>query len=422
MRYSAWKKGGSLTEFLKVTTSDQFMACLRRFPRLAPAKIPLDGVLHRIAATDLVALEDLPPADRSTVDGYAVRAEDTFGACDSIPALFEIIGMVDMGAKSDLVIHRGQAAQIPTGGYLPEGADAVVMVEYCNPAGAHNVEVTRPVSTRANVLQKGEDAKCGETLIKAGRLLRPCEIGLLAASGISEILACPSPRVAVISTGDEIIPIEQKPLPGQIRDANAHSIAALIRDAGATPIPFDIVPDDAAALRHALEIALADADIVVLSGGSSVGARDLMVDVAGGLPDAEVLAHGISIRPGKPTLLVSCKGKALLGLPGHPVSALIVAQIFLSPFLRYLQGAELVKGPAGKRVTAVLSTSIHAAIGVEEYIRVRLEGAPDAGWRAFPVFGKSGMLSTLVNADGVMVIPMNCEGVAKGESVEVIQI
>jgi molybdopterin molybdotransferase len=411
-----------LAEFLRVITSDQFRECLGRFPRLTPEKAPLDGTLHRILAADIASPEDLPVASRSTVDGYAVRAEDTFGASDSIPALLDLIGAVDMGSIPDLVVNRGQAVQIPTGGFLPQGADAVVMVEYSNAAGAHGIEITRPVTAKTNVIERGEDAKSGEILVATGRVLRPCDIGLLAALGITEIFAYPVPRVAVISTGDEIIPMECAPLPGQIRDANAHSIAALIRSVGAKPILFEIIPDNAAMLRHAVNNALRDSDIVVLSGGSSVGTRDLMVEVAAGLPDAEVLAHGISIRPGKPTLLVGQRGKAIFGLPGHPVSALLVAQIFLVPFLRYLQGAELIKGPAGHRVKAVSAASIHSTVGLEEYIRVRLEETPEGSRCAHPIFGKSGMLSTLVKADGLVIIPMNREGVARGESVEVIQI
>lgn len=411
-----------MTEFLKVINSDQFIGCLERFPRLEPVKTALDLVLNRVLAEDIIAPENLPIGPRSTVDGYAVRAADTFGASDSGPALLEIAGAVDMGCIPDLVLRGGQAAHISTGGFLPRGADAVVMVEYTTPAGAGSVEITRPVTERTNVLDKAEDAAAGEMLISSGRVFRPYEIGLLAALGITEVLTYPLPRVAVISTGDEVISIEQQPLPGQIRDANAHSVAALVRSAGGVGNMFPVIPDDAAQLRSALESALADSDVVALSGGSSVGTRDLMVEVAAGLPGAEMLAHGISIRPGKPTLLVKTGGKAIFGLPGHPVSALIVAQVFLAPFLRYLQGAGLVKGPAGRRLNAVLATSIHSPSGLEEYVRVRLEKTSGGDWSAHPVFGKSGMLSTLVKADGVVIVPLHQEGIARGQVVEVVLI
>jgi molybdopterin molybdotransferase len=356
------------------------------------------------------------------VDGYAVRAEDTFGASDSIPAFLDVVGAVPMGVLPDFSIHSGQAAQMPTGGFLPEGANAVVMVEYTNMAGSGSIEVTRPVTAKANVLDKGEDARASEILLRAGKSLRPQEIGFLAALGITGVSVYRQPRVAIISSGDEVIPIECKPRQGQIRDANGHSLSALFRAAGAEPVLFDIVPDDAQRLSGPLESALADADAVAISGGSSVGTRDLMVDAVGALPGVEILAHGLAIRPGKPTLLADWKGKAIFGLPGHPVSALVVAQVFLAPFLRYLQGGRLEKGPSGQHKNAVLATSIPSTIGLEEYVRVRLEETVEGQPLAHPVFGKSGMLSTMVKAEGMIVIPMNVEGLSRGETVQVAGI
>ena len=411
-----------MPEFLHVITAGQLLERLGRFARLSSESVPLDGSLHRILAEDVVAPEDLPEGARSTVDGYAVRAEDTFGASDSIPALLEVVAAVAMGTMPDFVISIGQAAQIPTGGFLPQGTDAVVMVEYTNPVSVNSIEVTRPVTVRTNVLERGEDTRCGKPLVLAGQALRPQEVGLLAALGITEVRVSRQPRVAVISSGDEVVPIDRKPKAGQIRDANAHAISALVRASGAEPISFDIVPDDAGKLREALENGLAQADIVAFSGGSSVGARDLMIDVVASLPGVEVLAHGVAIRPGKPTLLASQKGKAIFGLPGHPVSALIVAQAFLAPFLKYLQGGSLEKGPLGPRIGAVLATSISSTIGLEEFVRVRLENTIDGGYSAHPIFGKSGMLSTMVEANGIVVIPMHAEGLAKGEIVEAIRL
>lgn len=411
-----------MPEFLKVITSDQFVRLLGRFARLPSEPVSLDASLNRILSGDVVALEDLPPRARSTVDGYAVRAEDTFGASDSIPALLEVVAAIEMGTVPGVVLRARQAAQIPTGGFLPQGADAVVMVEQTNPAGGNSIEVTRPLTAKTNILEKGEDMKAGDPVALAGSVLRPQEIGLLAALGVSEVGVYRQPRAAVISTGDEVVPVANTPGPGQIRDANAHSIGALVRAAGAEPLFLGIVPDEARMLREVLEHGLELADVVVLSGGSSIGARDLMVEVVASLPEAQVLAHGVAIRPGKPTLLAGQKGKAIFGLPGHPVSALIVAQLFLLPFLKYLQGGRLDKGPAGARVKAELTTSIHSTIGLEEFIRVRLEGSPDGKYIAHPIFGKSGMLSTLVKANGLVVVPMNAEGFARGELVEVIRL
>lgn len=409
-----------MAEFLRLITPDEFVQRLARFDRLPAETISLDASLNRILAEDAVASEDLPERARSTVDGFAVRAGDTFGASDSIPALLELAGAVEMGTIPDFAVRTGEVAQIPTGGFLPPGTDAVVMVEYTNPAGGNSIEITRPVTLHANVLEKGEDVKSGDPIIPAGRVLRPQELGLLAALGITEVRTGRRPQVAVISTGDEVVPIEQKPRPGQIRDANLHSVSALVRVLGGEPAAFEIVSDDAGRLRRALEEGLSRSDVVALSGGSSVGTRDLMVDVVEGLPGAEVLVHGVAVRPGKPTLLARHDGKAIFGLPGHPVSALIVAQVFLAPFLRYLQGGALTKGPLGLSTKATLATSIHSTIGLEEFVRIRLEVEAD-GFVAHPVFGKSGMLSSLVKADGLVVVPMQAEGLARGAVVDVIR-
>jgi molybdopterin molybdotransferase len=407
-----------VTEFFNVITPDQFVELLNRFPRLSPERIRLDAALSRYLAEDVVAFEDLPEQARSTVDGYAVCAEDTFGASDTIPALLDVIDSVQMGTIPEFTLATGQAAPIPTGGFLPHGADAVVMVEYTNPAGKGSVEITRPVTLLTNVLNKGEDARSGDTLRPKGTRLRFQDIGFCAAAGFPQVQVYRKPKVAILSTGDEVVPIDRKPGPGQIRDANGHALAALVREAGAEPILFDIIPDNAAKLQEALETALSQCDVTAISGGSSVGARDLMKDAVGNLEGSEILAHGISIRPGKPTLLARREGKAVFGLPGHPVSALIVAQVFLVPFLEYLQGAELRKGPAAHCIDATLNSAIHSVIGLEEYVRARIEEKNDGSYEAYPVYGKSGMLSTMVKANGILVIPMSVEGFSKGETVK----
>jgi molybdopterin molybdotransferase len=411
-----------MAEFFHVISADEFAHKLGCFDRLASERIPLDASLHRLLFEEVSAVENLPEGARSTVDGFAVQAEDTFGASDSIPALLNLVAAIPMGVMPDFTLNPGEAAPIPTGGFLPRGADAVVMVEYTNPAGTDAIEISRPVTLRTNVLEKGEDAKAGEALLAQGQTMRPQEIGFLAALGITEVNVYRQPRVAVISSGDEVIPMELNPILGQIRDANSHSISALIRGCGAEPIGFDIVPDDAGRMEKVLREAMSQADVVTISGGSSVGTRDLMVEVVSSLPDVEVIAHGVAIRPGKPTLLASRKGKAVFGLPGHPVSALVVAQVFLAPFLQYLRGGKMQKGPLGYRTNAVLNTSIHSTIGLEEYVRVRLEEARNDTVAASPVFGKSGMLSTLVKADGIITIPMNAEGFSRGETVAVTRL
>jgi molybdopterin molybdotransferase len=407
-----------MPEFFKVVTPAQVFETLSGFNRLAVETVLLDDALHRVCGADIVSPEDLPPLPRSTMDGYAVRAADTFGASDAIPALLDVAGAIAMGKIPGIAVGPGRAAAIPTGGFLPQGADAVVMVEYTNPAGEGAIEISRPVTAGENVLDKAEDAALGEIVIPAGKRMLPQEIGLLAGLGITRLAVHRRPRVAVISTGDEIVPIAEIPAAGRIRDINTHAIAALVRAAGGEAEMFDPVPDDPALLRAALDSALARADVAILSGGSSVGERDHMLQVVSSLPGAIVHAHGIAISPGKPTLIASVGGKPVFGLPGHPVSALVVAQVFLAPFLLYLQGHELKRTPAGMRVRAVLTSSVHSAQGREEYVRIKLEerqGLPGAR----PVFGKSGMLSTLVKADGFIVVPIHAEGLPSGEMVDV---
>jgi len=409
-----------MTEFLEVVSSNELRRRLDGFCRMSSEVIWIDDAVGRYLAEDVLSPEDLPEHPRSTVDGFAVKANDTFGASESLPALLRLTGSVEMGKQPDATVQAGSAIEIPTGGYLPEGADAVVMVEYTDRLDSTHIEVSRPVTLRANVLDQGEDIRKGAPLLPSGRRIRPQEVGLLAAVGITKVRVFRRARVAVISTGDEIVEVERKPGPGQIRDANGHSVAALVRACGAEPTCLPIAPDDESALRHTIENALEHYDIVVLSGGSSVGMRDLVVDVLSRLTNIEILAHGVAIRPGKPALFARCNGKAIVDLPGHPVSALIVAQVFLAPLLHYLQGAAFESGPMGQRVAGRLSTSMHSTIGLEEYVRVRLVRNADGECEVHPVFGKSSMLSTMARADGLLVVPPETEGLSAGQTVEVV--
>jgi len=407
-----------LPEFFKVASAQQIFDSLAGFARLTLEQIDLEHALGRVLGRDIISREELPPRARSTMDGYAVRAEDTFGASDAVPALLKVAGSVAMGSLPDMPVAPGQAAEIPTGGFLPEGADAVVMVEYTNPLGHGEIEVTRPVTRADNILERAGDVALGETVLSAGTRLRPQDVGMPAGLGITEITVFKKPRVAIISTGDEIIPVTETPSPGQIRDINSYALRALVESVGAVPIACGIVRDEPYLLKSALANALEAADVVVVSGGSSVGERDHIVEVVNSFPEVEIYAHGIAISPGKPTLLAEVQGKPVFGLPGHPVSAVIVAQVFLLPFLKYLEGEELKKEPTGQRISAVLATSVHSPHGREEYTRVKLERERD-GLVARPVFGKSGMMSTLVKADGFFVIPIHAEGVAAGEVIDV---
>lgn len=407
------------TEFLHVKTPAQLRAALEGIPRPATRRLPLDDCLGCVLMQDVVAGEDLPDGDRSTMDGFAVRAQDTFGASASLPLPLELVGAVCMGQRSELTLQQGQAVQIPTGGYLPRGADAVVMVEQTNVAATSLVEVFRPVTQWENVLRRAEDIALGQTVVTAGRRLLPWDLGLLAALGFTHLEVGAAVRAVVFSTGDEVVDIDKQPGPGQIRDANAHAIAALLSQAGCQVELMGIVPDQVQPLRQAIEKGLCDADLVVLSGGSSVGDRDLMPAVVASLDGAEILLHGVAMRPGKPTLLARVGDKTVFGLPGHPVSAIVVAHVFLVPFVHYLSGEKLREGPLGRGVEAELVTSIHSARGRQEFVRVQISQS-ETGLLATPLFGKSAMLSSLVRAHGFVVVPMESEGIARGDRVRVV--
>jgi molybdopterin molybdotransferase len=405
-------------EFLRVITPDEAISQLQRLSRLPAERMPLDAAVGRIASSDVVSPEALPDGHRATMDGYAVRAADTFGASDLLPALLRVVGAVEMGALPEFRIGPGEAAAIPTGGYLPEGADAVVMIEETTPADAAGVEIHKPVTVGESVLRRGDDIAAGSMILPAGTMLRPSHAALLAALGICEVAVFRRPRVAIVSTGNEVVPLDAQPKAGQIRDANAHGVAALAAEAGGIPSPCGIVADDFAALRAAIEHRLGETEVIALSGGSSVGQRDLVVEVAASIPGVTIIAHGLAIAPGKPTLLARFDGTLLIGLPGQPASALIVAAVILQPFVRYLAGGVMQKGPVGRRVRARLAASIPSVHGREDYVRVRLDATSDPP-AATPLFGRSSMLSTLAQADGLVMVPIHTEGLSRGETVDV---
>ncbi|MCL6621907.1 MAG: molybdopterin molybdotransferase MoeA [Syntrophobacterales bacterium] len=404
-------------EFFRLKTRDEVLALYVRFAPTAAETVPLAEAWGRVLARDLAAPESLPAFPRAGMDGYAVRAQDTFGASPGLPQYLELVGEVAMGEAPTLEVGPGQAARLPTGGMLPAGADAVLMVEYAAELPDGTVEVRRPVAPGENVVQPGEDVRAGEVLLAAGRRLRPQDLGLLAALGVTEVPVHRRPRVAVLSSGNEIVPLEAHPRPGQVRDANAYLTLAQVEEAGGVATYSGIVPDDAAALRTALGAALPGADLVILSGGSSVGARDLSLGAIAALPEAEVLVHGVAIRPGKPTILAVVEGKPLLGLPGHPASAAIVMQVLGRPLVARLGGVR--ESPSkGGRVLARLSRNLAGATGREDFVRVRLRPEGDTLW-ADPLLGASALLSPLVKSDGLVTIPLGQEGIFQGELVEV---
>jgi molybdopterin molybdotransferase len=382
---------------------------------LAVEEIPLTAAVGRVLAGPVWALEDVPPYARSTVDGYAVRAEDTFGATEALPALFDLVEDIHMGAVPQKRLAPGQASRIATGGMLPPGADAVVMVEYTEELDATSFAVLRPVAPGENVIRAGEDVAAGEELLPANSRLRPADIGALAALGITEVPVWRRPRVAVLSTGDEIVPPAEKPALGQIRDSNSYSLGAAVQEAGGEAIYLGLARDEYRAVLEGVRRGLGEADVVVLSGGSSVGVRDVAAKVLTDLGPPGVLVHGVALRPGKPVLIALCQGKPVFGLPGHPVSALVTFDLFVRPAIHRLLGLRERPQPS---VRARLTRNLASATGREDHVRVRLVETAE-GLVAEPVLGKSGLLSTLVRADGSIVIPPAREGLKAGEEVEV---
>jgi molybdopterin molybdotransferase len=320
-----------------------------------------------------------------------------------------------MGAAPAMEILPGQCALIHTGGMLPPGADAVVMLEYTQPAGAE-VEVLRAVANGENILRVGEDVAQGQVVIQRGRLLRPAEIGGLMALGITRLLVADVVRVGILSSGDEVIPAEQQPAPGQVRDINAHSLGALVTRAGGQVIQYGILPDDFSALQAAAQTALQACDVVLITAGSSASTRDMTAQVIDSLGKPGVLTHGINTRPGKPTILGVCEGKAVIGLPGNPVSALVNGYLFVLPVLEHLQG--IPGGAPRASVQATLTVNLPSQAGREDWQPVRL--LPSAqGWLAEPIFGKSNLIFNLVAADGLLAIAPDATGLNAGQVVDV---
>jgi molybdopterin molybdotransferase len=477
------------------TAPDAWRKFSAALPSAAPGhreRIAVIDALGRVLAVGLTAPHDLPSFPRSTVDGYAVAAQDTHGASDSLPAYLKVVGEVFMGQAAAVALDEGQCAIVHTGGMIPADADAVVMVEHTQRVGGsegqkvrtsdqsttppphqsttlpiyqstnlpphqsttlpiyqstnlppYSIEVYRPVAVGQNVIQVGEDVRQGEAVLPAGHVMRAQDIGGLLALGIVEIDVAARPRVAILSQGDEVVPPEQEPGPGQVRDINSHTLAALARQAGAEALTFPIVPDRLEALQAAAAAALAEADLLVMSAGSSVSVRDMTAQVIAGLGQPGILVHGVSVKPGKPTILAVCDGKPVFGLPGNPVSAMVIFDLFVAPAIRHLLGA----GEARKtRVPARLARNIASAAGREDIVQVRLEtrpgsvgdrpeqrgsvgdrpeqrgsvgDRPEQGLWAVPVLGKSNLIYTLIRSEGIVRVPLDSNGIAQGEWVTV---
>ena len=375
--------------------------------------VALDDACGRVPAADVRAPGALPGFDRSSVDGYAVRAADTFGASESIPAYLRMVGAVRMGAVASEEVGPGTAVAIPTGGMLPASADAVVMIEHTAEATSDTVEVVRPVAPGENVVRFDEDVAPGAAIAPRGRPLRAQDVALLAAAGVIKVEVHAAPRVTILATGDEVVPPDTRALPpGQVRDALSVSVGALVREAGGEPSSSAIVPDEAGTLREALTAGVAASDVVVICAGSSVGMRDQTAGAVASLPNAETWCHGLAIKPGKPTLLAHTDGVPIIGLPGNPRSALVVFRLIGMPVVRRAGGWTVE--PAVGSVRARLSRDLPSAAGRLDVVQVRL--SDDA---AEPIFGSSALLSVLTAADGYVIVPEDANGLSAGAPVDV---
>lgn len=378
-------------------------------------RLAVVDALGRVTARAVISPEPLPSFPRSSVDGYAVRAADTFGASESLPAYLTVKGELPMGKAPAFDLQPGEAALIHTGGMLPPGSNAVVMLEYTQPSRENEIEVLRAVAEGENVLKPGEDVQQGEEIIPFGVRLRPAEIGGLMALGILEIEVWQKPQVGILSTGDEVVPPEAAVQPGQVRDINSYSLSALVEQAGGIAKRYGIFPDQADALEAGLREALDECDAVIITAGSSASTRDLTAEVINRMGKPGVLVHGLNIRPGKPTILAVCDGKPVIGLPGNPVSALVIAHLFVQPALNRLCGVSEWIRPS---VRARLTVNLPSQAGREDYYPARLT-QKEGQWLAEPIFYKSNLIFSLSWADGLIHIPENATGLASGEETEV---
>jgi molybdopterin molybdotransferase len=400
-----------MSRFLHVAAvADAVRAAIKIAPGRTMETVPLEQSVGRVLAVPVTADTDIPGFDRSVMDGYAVRSSDTTGAGDAVPALLRNIGRVAMGTPdTKLVLQAGECAYVPTGGLLPQGADAAVMVEYTEEAG-DIILIKKPASHGENVLLRDEDFRKGEKVFLPGRKLTPQDTGVLAACGCAQVMVARKPVIGIISTGNELVPVTVLPGPGQVRDANASMLAAWLLEYGCIPKFYGIVRDEHAAFEEVISRALPECDVVLLSGGSSKDERDMTAAVIA--TRGEVMIHGIALAPGKPTIIGRIDKKPVFGLPGHPASAFVVLIAVVRPLIDTMLGLEK---PLLRTVTATLQENIPSQRGREEYVRVRLENGS-----AIPLFGKSGLLNTLVKSDGLICIQAGTEGLEKGSTVDVI--
>lgn len=377
-------------------------------------RITIENAVGRVMAEDAAAKENVPSFYRSTVDGYAVKAADTQGANDSIPTFLRVVEDVKIGYPATSTIKSGECAYVPTGGMLPAGADAMVMVEYTEMFSDDEIAVYESTAVGKSVVTPGEDVKQGATVVKKGTLLKAEHIGALASAGVWEIEVYLPWRVSIISTGDELIsPYDTLSL-GQVRDVNTWSLNAMATDCGFNVVRCIKVKDDEALFRAELENAKLDSDVVLTSGGSSQGKKDMTNDVMDSVCDEGTFTHGLSIKPGKPTILAFDKVSRtfMIGLPGHPVASLTVFQALLVNLWK-----AVTNQPKQKPLTAKMETNVAGAPGKTTFLLAKTYINDSGEFMAKPVLAKSGLINSMVDTDGYIEIDMNKEGLKKGETV-----
>ena len=373
-----------------------------------------ESALGAVCAVNLMAPSTLPPFNRSTVDGYAVKKRDVQGATESIPSILMLVDEVKMGEFTQTVIRDGQCAYVPTGGMIPQGADAMVMIEDTEQLNDEMMMIYRPAREGEHISYRGDDIKEGDILVREGKTLNSYDIAVLAGMGITKIPCFEQPKFIVISTGDEIVDLHEPCELGKIRDINGYGISAWICERGGVVISREIIEDQWEKIKHTVEEAIQKADVVVISGGSSMGTKDYTKDIIESFPEGKIFTHGLSVKPGKPTIIGTIGKKLVFGLPGHPVSALLNCQQLIGAFMDtwFKRKTNILL------IQAILTENIHGSPGKDLLQPVKLIPI-DKGMSAQPIYGKSGLITTLSQASGWIRIHKDVEGLLAGQQVEV---
>jgi molybdopterin molybdotransferase len=408
-----------MPEFLKLVTPERALDILFRTvsPKIKVETVPTQSAVGKILAEDIQSSQDLPDFRRSTVDGYAVKSRDTHGASESLPAYLKLLGEVKMGGTPDFNLNQQECGLIHTGGMLPAGSDAVVMLEDTQSLDTGEIEIFHSAAKGENVIEIGEDIKTGEMIMPRGTRLRPQEIGGLLGLGVLKVQVSKRPVIGILSSGDEVIPPDQVPEPGEVRDINSYTLGALIEEIGGEVVHYGIISDSRKDMLEAVKKASNECDHLIVTAGSSASARDITAEIFNEMGNPGVLVHGISIKPGKPTIFAVSGDQILIGLPGNPVSALVIAMVLVKPIIEKCLGYSATRPMP--MLTAELSTNIPSQAGREDWIPVRIRQKSQDKIIAEPVFGRSNLIFVLVRSDGLIRIPAPSLGIEAGSMVEV---